>query len=451
MPVAWLGDGGSLTRRLERDLGGAVQVQVLPHAAGFLPATGSLWGELFPQEGAEPSQQRQAWLTVRGRRRVFAHSQVLLGDLPAQEREAILAGRTPLGAVFSADGAGVSRRQMEYCLARVPGLALALGRSAQRPFWCRRSLFLVQGHVRARIVEIFLEKPPMMQQLVERVPWPTLREMLKLMRVDRPVGTWLLLWPSLWALFAASHPAWPPLQLLLVFVAGAFVMRSAGCVANDMADRHFDVHVERTRERPLAAGRLSLSTARRLLLGLLVLALLLVLPLNRLTMLLALPGALLAVTYPLTKRWIHLPQFYMGAAFAWGVIMAWAAVTAQVDAVAWILFAATLTWAAGYDTIYGMVDRPDDLKIGIKSTAILFGRWDIAAVGCLYALTLALLAWAGLSLGLGGIFWVALAGAGVQMIWQLGFIRGYDRARLFHAFLSNQWTGLILFLGFVLG
>ncbi|MBF0625763.1 MAG: 4-hydroxybenzoate octaprenyltransferase [Magnetococcales bacterium] len=290
----------------------------------------------------------------------------------------------------------------------------------------------------------------MMARFVEWLPWPLGREMLRLMRVDRPIGTWLLLWPSLWAL-AAARPGAPDGELLLIFVLGAFLMRSAGCVANDLADRHIDPHVARTRDRPLAAGRISVGAARVLLLALLILALLLVSRLEPLALLLAPVGALLAVSYPFAKRFIHLPQFYLGAAFGWGVIMAWAAATGSLAAEAWILFGATLTWAAGYDTVYAMMDREDDRRIGVKSTALLFGRWDRHWIALLYAATLGLLGWAGYRLELNPLFHGALLGAGGQMVWQLLSIAGNAQAALLRAFLSNRWAGALIWVGFMLG
>jgi 4-hydroxybenzoate polyprenyltransferase len=289
-----------------------------------------------------------------------------------------------------------------------------------------------------------------MSHWIDRLPSPLIRESLRLMRVDKPIGTWLLMWPSLWGLIAAQPGTinWP---LLLIFIVGAFIMRSAGCVINDIADRNFDPHIARTKERPLAAGRISLTTAVLLLFLLLLIALVLALQLNIFAIKLCFGGALLAVTYPFTKRYIQLPQFYMGAAFGWGVIIAWAAAAQSITTEAWIIFAATLTWAAAYDTIYAMMDREDDLKIGVKSTAILFGRFDLVAVGLLYIITLALLAWAGYRLNLLALFNLALLLAGIQMAWQIWTIRGYPKEKLLGTFLSNKWVGLIIFCGFLLG
>lgn len=285
--------------------------------------------------------------------------------------------------------------------------------------------------------------------LVERIPWSLPRELLKLMRVDRPIGTWLLLWPALWSLAAAQKAAhtveW---RLWLIVVIGAFVMRSAGCVANDLADRRFDPLVARTRERPLAAGRVSVTAAALLLLALLTLAFALVTMLSPLAIELAFAGAFLAVTYPFTKRFIRFPQFYMGAAFGWGVVIAWAAVTDALAMETWLIFAATLAWAAGYDTIYAMMDREDDRQIGVHSTALLFGRYVIPATAFLYEIALFLLLLVGWRLHWQWWYYGMLLLAQGQMIWQLITIREQRQEALFAAFLSNKWLGLLILLGF---
>ncbi len=289
-----------------------------------------------------------------------------------------------------------------------------------------------------------------MNHWIDNIPYPLLRESLLLMRVDKPIGTWLVMWPALWAVVAAA-PGLPELRMIAVFGLGSFIMRSAGCVINDIADRDFDPHVARTKERPLAAGRISITHAWGLLVLLLVMAFGLALQLNTLALKLCFGGAFLALTYPFTKRFIQLPQFYLGAAFGWGVIIAWAAVGGAVAFEAWLLFAATLTWAAAYDTIYAMMDREDDLKIGVKSTAILFGRFDLIAVAILYLITLGLLAWAGYRLQLHIWFDLALLLALGQMAWQLWEIRDYPQERFLAIFLSNKWVGGIIFCGFLLG
>ncbi|MBF0401506.1 MAG: 4-hydroxybenzoate octaprenyltransferase [Magnetococcales bacterium] len=286
-----------------------------------------------------------------------------------------------------------------------------------------------------------------MTHWIDHLPAPLLRESLRLMRVDRPIGTWLVLWPCLWALFAAAKPNYPDAPLLIIFIMGSFLMRSAGCVINDLADKDFDPQVARTRERPLAARRISTRAAKGLLLLLLAAALLLALQLNKLAIQLSVVGALLAVSYPFTKRFVHWPQFYLGAAFGWGVIMAWGAATETVPWPAWLYFAATLTWAAAYDTLYALMDIEDDLQIGVKSTAILFGRWAVPIVALLYLLTLTLLAAAGWWVGLSLPYYCALLLGLAQMGWQITMAR---QGSYLAAFLSNKWFGAVILLGILL-
>jgi 4-hydroxybenzoate polyprenyltransferase len=275
-----------------------------------------------------------------------------------------------------------------------------------------------------------------------------LREYALLMRLHRPIGTLLLLWPVLWALWIAAG-GFPDFGVLAVFAAGVLLMRSAGCVINDYADRDFDPHVARTRDRPLAAGRVSAREALALAAVLAAAAFALVLTMNRLTILMSFLGAALAVSYPFTKRYTHLPQFYLGAAFGWGVPMAFAAQTGAVPAEAWILFAATLSWAVAYDTAYAMVDRDDDLRIGVKSTAILFGRADRLMIALFHALTLGLLAWVGARAGLGLAYYVGLTAAAALALYQQWLMRGRDRDACFRAFLNNNWFGIAVFVGVV--
>lgn len=271
----------------------------------------------------------------------------------------------------------------------------------------------------------------------------------QLMRLHRPIGIFLLLWPVLWALWIASTGK-PALPVLLVFVAGVVLMRSAGCVINDYADREFDPKVDRTRDRPIAAGRVSPREALVLFVVLALIAFALVLAMNRLTILLSFVGAGLAISYPFMKRWTHLPQFYLGAAFGWGVPMAYAAQTGSVPTEAWILFAATLCWAVAYDTIYAMMDRDDDLRIGVKSTAILFGRADRAMVALFQVLTLVLLAWVGMRAGLGRTYFVGLLLAVVLAGRQQWLIRNRARDTCLRAFLDNNRFGAIIFAGLAL-
>ena len=274
-------------------------------------------------------------------------------------------------------------------------------------------------------------------------------DFLQLMRLDRPIGTWLLMWPTLWALWIAAEGI-PGRDLLLIFVAGVYAMRAAGCVVNDYADRHFDGHVKRTRNRPLATGRISEGEAQALFAILVMTAFVLVLVTNLFTVMLSIGGVILAFIYPFMKRYTHLPQLFLGAAFSWAIPMAFGAVLGHVPLEAWLLFAANLAWTMAYDTQYAMVDRDDDLKIGIKSTAVLFGRADRLMIGLLQSLTLLLLVWAGARLALGGFFWLGLAAMAATFVWQQWLIRTRERDPCFRAFLNNHWSGLLVFAGIAL-
>lgn len=274
-------------------------------------------------------------------------------------------------------------------------------------------------------------------------------DFLQLMRLNRPIGTWLLMWPTLWALWVAAEGI-PGRNVLLIFIAGVYLMRAAGCVVNDYADRHFDGHVKRTRNRPLATGRISEGEAQALFLILVMAAFVLVWFTNLFTVMLSLVGVVLAFIYPFMKRYTHLPQLFLGAAFSWAIPMAFGAVLGQVPFEAWLLFAANIAWTMAYDTQYAMVDRDDDLKIGIKSTAVLFGRADRLMIGLLQGLTLLLLAWAGLRLGLGGFFWLGLAAMAATFVHQQFLIRHRERDPCFQAFLNNHWSGLLVFAGIAL-
>lgn len=276
-----------------------------------------------------------------------------------------------------------------------------------------------------------------------------LQEYALLMRLDRPIGILLLMWPALWGLWVAGRGQ-PQIQVFLVFVTGVILMRSAGCVINDYADRDFDPHVERTRERPLAAGRVSTQEALGLFIVLCLTAFLLVLQLNTLTILLSFVGAFLAASYPFIKRYTHLPQFYLGAAFGWSIPMAFAAQTGAVPAVAWVLFLANVCWSVAYDTAYAMVDRQDDLKIGVKSTAILFGSWDRTMIGVFHVMCLALLAIAGVMGGLGFWFYGSLFAALMLAVYQQILILQREPKKCFRAFINNNWFGATVFTGLVL-
>ena len=271
----------------------------------------------------------------------------------------------------------------------------------------------------------------------------------RLMRIDKPIGTLLLLWPTLWALWIAAE-GWPPLYILAIFIAGTFLMRSAGCVINDYADREFDGHVERTRNRPLATGEVGTQEALILAAGLALAAFVLILPLDRMVIWLSLPALFLAASYPFTKRFLAIPQAYLGIAFGFGIPMAFAALQQQLPPIAWVMVLANVFWAVAYDTEYAMVDRPDDLKIGIRTSAITFGRFDVAAVMTCYLTALGLMAWVGVVAGRGWIYQLGLAVALGIAIHHYTLIRDRDRARCFKAFLHNNWLGGAIFVGLAL-
>ncbi len=267
-----------------------------------------------------------------------------------------------------------------------------------------------------------------------------------LMRLHRPIGILLLLWPTLWALWIASDGRPDPL-ILAVFVLGTIVMRSAGCVINDFADREFDPHVRRTRERPLAARRIAPQEALVLFAALLAFALWLVTRLDRFTMLLSLGGAALAITYPFFKRFFPAPQVYLGLAFGWAVPMAFAAEAGSLPRVAWLLLLTAVLWATIYDTQYAMVDREDDRTLGLKSTAILFGDMDRALIGVMQVMMLIALLLVGRLQQFGGWYWAGVAVAAALFTYQQWLIRERERDRCFRAFLNNNYVGLAIFAG----
>ena len=276
-----------------------------------------------------------------------------------------------------------------------------------------------------------------------------IRDLIELARLHRPIGIWLLLWPVLWAVWiaGASHPS--P-TVVVIFVLGTVAMRSAGCVINDLFDRDFDPFVKRTRDRPIASRRIAPAEAVVWFLALIAVALALVLQLDPFTIEMSLIGAFLAVTYPLFKRFFPLPQFYLGVAFSWGIPMAFNAQTGNIPRVAWIIFFAGVIWAAIYDTMYAMVDRDDDLKIGLKSSAIVFGDMDKLIIGMLQALMLFALYLVGTNMEFGYWYNAGLVGAAVFFAWQQWLIRKREPAACFAAFLNNQYVGLSVFVGIFL-
>jgi 4-hydroxybenzoate polyprenyltransferase len=279
--------------------------------------------------------------------------------------------------------------------------------------------------------------------------WQRVADLARLARLNRPIGIWLLLWPTLWALWIASAGT-PRLSLLLIFVAGTVLMRSAGCIINDLADRNFDPHVRRTRDRPLAARRVAPHEALMAFTVLVAIAFVLALQLKPYAFRLAFVGGVLTITYPLLKRFFVLPQLYLGVAFGWAVPMAFAAVLGQVPRVGWLLLLATMVWAGVYDTFYAMVDRDDDVRIGVRSSAIAFGDMDLPIIGGMQLMLLAALLLTGRTLQLGAPFYLALlAGAGC-LGYQLWIARHRKSAACFRAFKLNNYFGLVILIGLII-
>ncbi len=294
---------------------------------------------------------------------------------------------------------------------------------------------LVQTPSGARMVPVAVVPPP-----------PSWRAYARLMRLDKPVGILLLLWPTLWALLLAAD-GMPPIGTLLIFLSGVVLTRSAGCVINDYADRWLDPNVERTRSRPLATGEVTARGALTLFVILMLAALCLVLLTNPATIALAVIAALLAVLYPFAKRFIAFPQVVLGAAFSMAIPMAYTAIRGEVDPVAVLLFCANLLWTTAYDTLYAMVDREDDIEAGARSTAILFGDLDLVATGILHASALGTLAIVGHRAELNTAFYFGLGVAAMLMAWQLWYARDRERDACFTAFKANNWVGLAITLG----
>ena len=271
----------------------------------------------------------------------------------------------------------------------------------------------------------------------------------KLMRIDKPIGSLLLLWPTLTALWIASQGQ-PPIELIVVFIIGTFVMRSAGCVINDFADRNFDGEVERTKSRPLPTGEVKPIEAIALFLVLSLCGASLLIFLNRFTQLLALLAIFIIVLYPFSKRWTHLPQLVLGIAFSWGILMAWSAITNELTPIPLVLFSTSIIWIIAYDSLYAMIDREDDLSIGIKSSAILFGTKAHLIIGTLMFFTVLGFCLFGSLLDFGSFYYVGVMFCFLLFIYQLKLISNKSRENYFKAFLNNNWVGLALFTGTVL-
>lgn len=277
-----------------------------------------------------------------------------------------------------------------------------------------------------------------------------LADYARLLRIDRPIGTLLLLWPTYWALWLAAEGG-PSFANLVIFTLGVFFMRAAGCAINDFADRDWDRHVKRTKDRPLTAGRVRAWEAVALFAGLcLVSFLMVVLFTNTLTLYLSFGGALLAFIYPFMKRYTHLPQLFLGAAFSWAIPMAWAAEANQLSQLTWLLFTANVLWTVAYDTLYAMVDRDDDLKVGIKSTAILFGDADRAIIALLQTMVVVILVMVGQRAELGSFYYLGVVAMATLFVYHQYLARERNREGCFKAFLNNNWAGFAVFLGLAL-
>ena len=277
----------------------------------------------------------------------------------------------------------------------------------------------------------------------------TIGDYVELTRLNRPIGIWLLLWPTLWAVWIAGRGS-PDAHVFLIFVAGTVLMRSAGCAVNDFADRSLDPHVKRTASRPLAERRITATEALLVFAVLALSALMLVLQLNRTTLLWAVLGAFVAVCYPFVKRFTSLPQLWLGFAFGWGIPMAFEAQLEHVPVVAWLFFVANVLWVTAYDTLYAMVDRDDDIKIGVRSTAILFGDSDRHIIAILQAMTLLALYLAGQRLNMSDWYYGGLVAGALFFVYQLWLIRARDRDACFKAFLNNNYFGMAVFIGILL-
>ena len=293
----------------------------------------------------------------------------------------------------------------------------------------------------------------MKNNMKSRIDWLYVRQRLYqyalLARLNKPIGIFLLLWPTLWALWIAAEGT-PDLGVLTVFVLGVVLMRSAGCVINDYADREIDPRVNRTKDRPIASGRVSADEAMLLFMGLCFTAFLLVLTMNTFTILLSLGGVMLAAIYPFMKRYTHMPQIVLGMAFGWAVPMSFAAQTNEVPKIAWLIYVVTVLWAVIYDTMYAMADRMDHLKIGVKSTAILFGDADKVIIGILQAMMLVALYLVGKQAQFGWEYQIAVSIAAILMIYHQYLIRYRQPAQCISAFLNNNWLGLVIFVGIII-
>jgi len=425
----WLLLEDSMTKRFEQQ-GKTVTVTMIQE--GFVSSS-DIASELplLPQE--ERYWLREILLCADGEPWLAGRTVVPASTLSGPELALQQLGKTPLGRYL-------------FTSSELTRDFIEIGRDAE--LWGRRSRLRLSGKPLI-LTELFLPASPLYQE-EEKMEWSLTQNKLlayhRLMRTDKPIGALLLLWPTLWALWVAT-PGVPPLWILGVFVAGVWLMRAAGCVVNDYADRKFDGHVKRTAHRPLPSGQVTENEARGLFIVLVLLSFLLVLTLNTMTIALSIAALLLAWVYPFMKRYTHLPQVVLGAAFGWSIPMAFAAVSESVPLSCWLMFLANILWAVAYDTQYAMVDRDDDLKIGIKSTAILFGRQDKLIIGILQVAVLVLMVAIGRLNGLNWEFYWSVLVAGLLFAYQQKLIAKRDRDACFKAFMNNNYVGLVLFLG----
>lgn len=429
---AWLTYPGSLTTQLRYVTGGALEHRLCWQAFGY-PTQDEAQALGIKTDELVWIREIQWW--CHGKLAVAARAIIPKKSLAGKGKQLRNIGHRSLGDVLFSD-TNLKRNPFEV--------------SKSISGWARRSLFYFHGQP-VLVHENFLAPIFSYDIKRERKNWRIQIPMyLRLMRFDRPIGILLLLWPTLWALWIAGKGI-PNLLVLIVFILGVILMRAAGCIINDFADRKIDSYVARTKKRPLATGQVSGKEAITLAVSLCLIAFGLVLLLNSLTIFLAIIGIMLAIVYPFLKRYTHLPQFVLGLAFSWGIPMAFAAQMGGVPLLAWILFISAVLWCVVYDTQYAMVDREDDIKIGVKSSAILFGRYDRFIMGILQATMLLLLSSLGVLLKLNSWYYLGLICAAGLMIYQQYLLQDREPQQCFRAFLNNNWVGFLVFMGILFG
>lgn len=429
---AWLTYTGSLTTRLRYATAGALEHRLRTQTFGHPSADEACALQINTDE---PVWIRDIEWWCDGKLAVVARAVIPKKSLVGKGQQLKDVGRRSLGDVLFSDP-NLKRSAFEI--------------SKSQSGWARRSLFYFHGQP-VLVCETLL--PPIFEYDIKRTPRNLQNRIAaywRLMRFDRPIGILLLLWPTLWGLWVAARGV-PNLLILTIFIVGVILMRAAGCIINDFADRKIDSYVTRTKKRPLATGQVSAKEAIILFIILCLMAFGLVLLLNPLTIFLAVIGVVFTAIYPFLKRYTHVPQLMLGVAFSWGIPMAFAAQTARVPWHAWLLFIAAVLWPIAYDTQYAMVDRDDDIKIGVKSTAILFGRYDRFIVALLQAIMLLFLSYVGMLLPLTGWYYLGLIAAAGFMGYQHYLMRNRAPQHCLRAFLNNNWVGLVIFVGLWLG